>query len=91
MFVIPAAEVSLDDTMFRLLKGERGPTVRRGVKGLDLVGIVREKLTQGAPVIAIFFLDEAGNPGSHGDDAVLSHKSNRFAIDCFDATLVNDL
>ena len=91
MLVVPAAEVGLDHAMFGLLQRERGPTVRSRVERLNLIGIVREKLTQGAPVIAVFFLDEAGDPGGHGDDAVLSHESNRFAIDCFGAALVNGL
>ena len=91
VLVIPTAEIGLDDAMFGLLKSERGPTVRRCVQRLDLIRIVREKLTQGSPIIAVFFLHETCDPGSHGNDAVLPHEADGFAVDSFGAAFVDGL
>src|SRR5689334_995474 len=91
MFIIPAAQISLYDAMVGLLPGEWRPAMRRGIQRLDLVRIVSKKLSERAPVIAVLFLHEAGHPRRHGNDPVLAHQLNRFAVYRSGASFVNGL
>lgn len=61
VFVVPAAEVRLDDPAFSFLARKGCPAVRRCVESLDLVRVVGKELSQGAPIIAIRLLHEASH------------------------------
>src|SRR5262245_3034008 len=76
VFVIPSAEIGLNHTVLGLMQCEGGPTVRRGVESLDLIGIVRKQLPKRAPVITVLLLNETGDPRRHRDDPMLSHQAN---------------
>ena len=91
VLVIPAAEIRLDHPVFGLLRRKGGPAMRGGVQGLNLVRIIRQKLPESPPIVAVAFLCKTGHPGGHGDNAVLPHQPDRLAIDRRGAAFVNRL
>src|ERR1035437_2014105 len=88
---IPEAQVGLDNAALGLLTRKRSPTMRGGIKRLELVGVVGEDLPQGAPVIPVGGLREVRYPGGHGDDVVLSQQADRLAVNGLRATLADRL
>ena len=91
VLVIPTAQIGLDDAAIGLLARKRSPTMRGGIKRLDLIRVVGQDLPQGAPVIPVGFLREVCHPGGHGDDLMLSQQPDRLAVNGLRAALANRL
>jgi len=84
VLVVPAAPVGLDDAPSGSKFEVRRPAMGRDIEHLDLVGIVRQQLTQAAPVVAVGFFFKSDDPCRHRQNAVPAHQADGLPIgrDC---------
>ena len=80
MFVVPHAQIGLEDATVGGLAVKRGPAMRRGIDRHDMIRIVAQQMAQEAEVIGIGFFLEPHREGAQADHAELAQQSKGLLI-----------